>query len=189
MSVVTAHEASSPFAFVEVADGRLRSLQLPPELFDRMVTDPATVGSYLTGLLNVALRRHRDDLIADVQAARPDDVPAAEREAVAFLDDVLARTESPDLPAEVVVTGRGSHEEILVEAGVEGVARIVVPDHVLTRDRVEVEEAVVAACNEALVQVDEELDARLSTEAATEAMPSWESLVEAIRKHQRTEYR
>lgn len=191
MSVVTAHEARDPFLFVEFTDGRLTTLQLHHTMLDRSTTAPDTVSGTVTAVVREALVRHEADLVADVEAGREDKPSRAETESLAFLTEVLGNVDNAPFPAPTItVTGRGASGDVAVEAGVEGIALINIPEHLLHRDdQTAVERAIVAATNQALEQVEAELMARLENNPPAEDLPSWEHLVDAVITHRRTEYR
>lgn len=175
-AVTTSIDNPAPRIFVEVTDGALTTLQvtrthLDPQQHDELV--PA-----LRMVIDDALRRHRDDVLAEVAGTAQDPEAAS---ALEFLDTQLrAVADLPEPPPLVTTAGRSGDGLVRAVVGDGHLTTLEVPPELLRPEGGRaLESAVVTAVNEALRAGESALHPG-STEAPAE--PDWAVLADRVRQ-------
>lgn len=189
MSIRTRYETQLPLTSIELVDGEVTYLELPADLLRETRHDAAAFAGRVLPFLRHALRLHGDELMQEL-TGEPEG--GDERLVLGFLKEALPRLseaelDAPPSPGETMTV----EGDLLTLELIDGLPVTLLLDDYAVRPeaRLELEQALRAALNEALTQDAEALDETLRGTALTAETLDWASLADRIFNHQKREYR
>lgn len=183
--IVTTATSQSPWVLVEVADGRVSTLQLRRNSLDREQYD-AVVAAVVT-TVNQALGQQADAAVAALDAVEPEPADPDRDRALAFAERALAMAQSPSAATPSPPSDDGFPDEAAGTAG-EAEARLVrgevvelsFPLTLLDRDdTLPAETAMRDAINDALAHQDDAVATFIAgVDTSRSTSPDWASLAQ-----------